>query len=79
MSTVWSGLATGALYALVAIGYNIVLLTSGVFNFANAQLVMLSTFAAYLGLYQLGLPVLQAMLLGSVVVALVGGRTATAR
>ncbi|GAA2828102.1 branched-chain amino acid ABC transporter permease [Kribbella solani] len=71
MTTVWAGLATGALYSLVAIGYNVVLLTSGVFNFANAQLVMLSTFVAYLGLHTLGLPVPIAMLLGAVAVAAV--------
>lgn len=71
MTTIWSGLATGALYSLVAIGYNIVLLTSGVFNFANAQLVMLGTFAAHLGLHQLGLPVPVTILLGAVLVAIV--------
>ncbi|GAA1593875.1 branched-chain amino acid ABC transporter permease [Kribbella hippodromi] len=71
MTTVWAGLATGALYSLVAIGYNVVLLTSGVFNFANAQLVMLSTFVAYFGLHTLGLPVPLAMLAGAVIVAAV--------
>jgi branched-chain amino acid transport system permease protein len=72
MTTVWAGLATGALYSLVAIGYNVVLLTSGVFNFANAQLVMVSTFIAYWSLHTLGLPVLLAMGLGAVLVGLLG-------
>lgn len=67
--TILAGLAVGALYSLVAIGYNIVLLTSGVFNFANAQLVMFSTFATYFGLNQLGLPVLVAILMSVVMVA----------
>ncbi|WP_456697186.1 branched-chain amino acid ABC transporter permease [Aeromicrobium sp. P5_D10] len=71
MTTIWAGLATGALYSLVAIGYNVVLLTSGVFNFANAQLVMLGTFGAYLGLNQMGLPLPAAMLLGAGLCALV--------
>ena len=57
-TTIWSGLAVGAVYALVAIGYNIVLLASGVFNFAHAQLIMLGAYMAFVGAGTLGLPVL---------------------
>jgi branched-chain amino acid transport system permease protein len=41
-----AGLAVGAIYVLVALGYDIVLLASGTFNFAQAALVMLGTFLA---------------------------------
>ncbi|WP_222849593.1 branched-chain amino acid ABC transporter permease [Trebonia kvetii] len=47
MTLIWSGLASGAVYALVAIGYNIVFVSSQTFNFAQAQLVMVGAFVAY--------------------------------
>lgn len=62
MTTVWSGLAVGALYCLVAIGYNVVLLASGMFNFAYAQLVMLATYMVYVATAVLGLPIMVAVL-----------------
>ncbi|GAA5078391.1 branched-chain amino acid transport system permease protein [Thermocatellispora tengchongensis] len=71
MTTVWAGLATGAIYSLVAIGYNVVLLASGTFNFAHAQLLMAGTFLAYTGAVTLGLPVLPTLLLGAAGVAVV--------
>jgi branched-chain amino acid transport system permease protein len=49
LTTLWSGLSVGAVYALVAIGYNVVFISSGVFNFAQATLLTLGTFFAYLG------------------------------
>lgn len=70
MTTLWTGLSTGALYALIAIGYNIVLLSSGVLNFAFAAMVMVGTFIAYWSAVTLGLPVLVAVLIGAVVVGL---------
>lgn len=56
MTTVWAGLATGALYSLVAIGYNVVLLASGIVNFAHAHLIMVGTFLAYVALVTWKLP-----------------------
>lgn len=56
MTTIWSGLAMGSIYAAIALGYNIVFLASGKFNFAQAQFVMLGTFGSYVGIVELGLP-----------------------
>ncbi|WP_067242470.1 branched-chain amino acid ABC transporter permease [Microbacterium resistens] len=56
MTIIWSGLALGAVYALVAIGYNIVFLSQKTFNFAQAALMMLGAFLAYLGIAVMGLP-----------------------
>lgn len=56
MTIFWSGLAIGAVYALVAIGYNIVYLSQKTFNFAQAALMMLGAFFAYLGIAVWGLP-----------------------
>lgn len=56
MTIFMSGLAIGAVYALVAIGYNIVYLSQKTFNFAQAALMMLGAFFAYLGIAVWGLP-----------------------
>lgn len=56
MTIIWSGLALGAVYALVAIGYNIVFLSQKTFNFAQAALMMLGAFIAYVGIVVWGLP-----------------------
>lgn len=68
MTLVWAGLSLGAVYALIAIGYNIVFTASGVFNFAHAQLLMVGTFVAYWGLAQLKWPVVLVFVLDAVVV-----------
>lgn len=47
MTLIWSGLASGAVYALVAIGYNIVFVSSQTFNFAQAQILIVGAFVAY--------------------------------
>jgi branched-chain amino acid transport system permease protein len=70
-TTIWAGLAVGAVYALVAIGYNVVLLASGVFNFAHAQLIMLGTYMAFVGGSSLGLPALLVIPFAAVVVGAV--------
>jgi branched-chain amino acid transport system permease protein len=70
MTTVWSGLTIGALYCLIAIGYNVVLLASGMFNFAYAQLVMLSTYMVYVATSVLHLPIGVAVLFAAVAVAI---------
>ncbi len=56
MTIIFSGLALGAIYALVAIGYNIVFLSQKTFNFAQATLMMFGAFLAYLGIAVWGLP-----------------------
>ena len=73
MTILWSGLALGAIYALVAIGYNIVFVSSNTFNFAQAQLMMVGTFVAYTGLVTLKLPVLIVAVLAIVTVMVLAG------
>ena len=67
MTTVWSGLAVGGIYALVALGYNVIFLAAGTFNFAQAGLVMLGTFLAHWGLGVAGWPVVAVVLLSMAV------------
>lgn len=71
MTLIWSALTIGAVYALVATGYNVVFTASGVFNFAHAQLMMLGVFLAYAGLVVLKWPIFFVFLLAGGVVFLV--------
>lgn len=71
MTLVWSGLALGAVYALVAIGYNIVYQSAKTFNFAHAQLLMLGVFVTYTCLMQWGLPWILVLILAAAAVAVV--------
>ena len=47
MTILWAGLSVGAIYTLVALGYNIPLAQAGVFNFAQGQIVVFGTFFAW--------------------------------
>jgi branched-chain amino acid transport system permease protein len=58
-------------YALVAIGYNIVFVSSKTFNFAQAQLMMVGAFVAYFGIVILKWPTLLAALLAAIAVGVV--------
>jgi branched-chain amino acid transport system permease protein len=69
MTTIWSGLALGSLYALVALGYNIVLVASGVFNFAYAQLLMLGVYLTYTAEVVLRSPLLGVVVFAAALVA----------
>jgi branched-chain amino acid transport system permease protein len=71
VTTVWTGLSVGAVYALVALGYNIVYLASGALNFANAALIMLGTFVSYWAQTTEHLPFALAVLLAAVIVTAV--------
>jgi branched-chain amino acid transport system permease protein len=79
VTTLWSGLSLGAVYALVAIGYNVVFISSGIFNFAQASFLTLGTFFAYLGVVTLHLnPILTILMatFGCFVVGLIEERVA---
>lgn len=65
MTTIWAGLALGALYVLLAIGYNLIYIGAGVFHFAQAQMMMVGTFAAYVGAVSLGAPLWTVPLIGA--------------
>ncbi len=56
LDVLWTGIATGCLYALVAVGVNLVFLPTRTFNFAQAQFVTLGALIAYTAVVTLGLP-----------------------
>lgn len=73
ITTIWAGLTVGAIYAIVAIGYNIVFISSRVFNFAQAQFVMVGAFTAFVFATGLGLPLWAAILGSAALGAIIGG------
>ncbi len=67
-----SGLTTGAIYALVALGFCIIHNATGIVNFAQGDFVSLGGLMMYTFLVALGLPVLLSFPLAVASVALVG-------
>src|SRR2546421_12464938 len=68
-----AGLATGAIYALVAIGFTLLWQTSQTINFAQGEFVMLPAFFILIGTGTFGLPFWLAAILGGVVTLVVLG------
>jgi branched-chain amino acid transport system permease protein len=60
-----AGLATGAIYALAAIGFTLVWQTSQTINFAQGEFVMLPAIVILAGVQLAGLPLWLAVLLGT--------------
>jgi branched-chain amino acid transport system permease protein len=61
VTIIWDGSALGAIYALIASGYNLVLVTSGVLNFAQGAITMVGAFVMYACVIQAHLPALVAL------------------
>lgn len=70
-----SGLGNGSIYALIAVGFNIIFKSTGALNFAQGEWVMLGGMLAAFCFNDAHLPVWQACLLAGLAVALVGGLT----
>jgi len=64
LQTLWEGLVSGVLYALIALGFVLIFKASGVFNFAQGIMVV---FAALIlvGLYEKGVPAFLALILAA--------------
>ena len=62
-----AGLATGAIYALVAIGFTLLWQTSQTINFAQGEFVMLPAFFVLIGMSYFGLAFWPAVALGTLV------------
>lgn len=61
--TIVSGIAAGAVYVLIALGFSLIYRTSRVINFAQGDLAMLGAYIAY-SAHSAGLPLGLAMLVG---------------
>ncbi|AWM88986.1 branched-chain amino acid ABC transporter permease [Microvirga sp. 17 mud 1-3] len=62
VQTLWEGLVSGVLYALIALGFVLIFKASGVFNFAQGIMVVFAALTL-IGFYELGVPALLALLL----------------
>ena len=61
--TIWSGLVQGAIFAIVACGFTVSQLPSGVFNFAQGALIVCGTYLTYFWYTSLGLSAVPAIVL----------------
>src|SRR6186713_563249 len=68
-----AGLATGAIYALIAIGFTLLWQTSQTINFAQGEFVMLPAFFVLIGTNFFGLPFWLAVLLAGLATLLLLG------
>jgi branched-chain amino acid transport system permease protein len=72
LQVLFSGLALGAIYALVALGFVLIIRATNVVNFAQGDFAMLGAFAMLTLLTTVGLPYWASILLGLVVMAVLG-------
>ncbi|OJU38254.1 MAG: branched-chain amino acid ABC transporter permease [Rhizobiales bacterium 68-8] len=73
LQVVLSGLATGSIYALAAIGFTLVWQAAQTVNFAQGEFVMLPAFFVLIALHWLGWPLWAALAFGLVISVLVLG------
>jgi len=64
IQVILSGLATGSIYALAAIGFTLIWQAAQTVNFAQGEFVMLPAFFVLIGINFLGMPMWLAMLFG---------------
>jgi branched-chain amino acid transport system permease protein len=62
VQTLWEGLVSGVLYALIALGYVLIFKASGVFNFAQGIMVVFAALTL-VGLHERGVPAFVALFL----------------
>jgi branched-chain amino acid transport system permease protein len=72
MQLLVAGIAVGALYALVALGFVVIYKSTGVINFAQGALLLLGAYFAFSFEHNLGLPFYLAVILAVVACAAVG-------
>src|SRR5258707_15344022 len=62
VQTLWEGLVSGVLYALIALGFVLIYKASGVFNFAQGIMVVFAALTL-VGLHEKGVPAFLALAL----------------
>jgi len=67
-----TGTMVGAIYGLIATGFVVIYKSAGVFNLAQGQMVMLGGYVTLACLTQLNLPLLPALIVGSVAFVIIG-------
>jgi branched-chain amino acid transport system permease protein len=72
ITLIWSALSEGAIYALLAITYNVIYTSVGVFNFAQGAILALGAYISYYAVDERMLPSFVGVLLAAVVCAAAG-------
>jgi branched-chain amino acid transport system permease protein len=67
-----SGVAVGCLYALIALGFVLIIKATDILNFAHGEIIMISAFICYFLVTRLHLSFLSAVLVTAVIAALMG-------
>lgn len=67
-----NGVVVGCIYALIALGFNVIYSTTGIINFAQGEFVMIGGLTSAWALESLNLPLPLAVVVGISVAALVG-------
>jgi branched-chain amino acid transport system permease protein len=75
LQIIFSGLGTGSIYALIAVGFNVIFKSTGALNFVQGEWVMMGGILAAFCFNDINMPVWQACLIAGVAVALIGGLT----
>lgn len=70
-----SGVALGCLYALIAVGFVLILKATDILNFAQGEVIMLSAFICYFLVTTFHLPFLVAILLTAIIAGFMGAVT----
>jgi branched-chain amino acid transport system permease protein len=70
--TAWSGIVNGAIFALVACGFTLSMLPSGIFNFAQGAVVVAGCYLAYEWFKVIHVPLAWAIVLNLVIGVLLG-------
>ncbi|MBI5251658.1 MAG: branched-chain amino acid ABC transporter permease [Desulfomonile tiedjei] len=72
MEIIINGLSTGAIYALLALGFVLIFKSTGILNFAQGELCMVGAFFCYTFATLLGLPYVAAFLIAIILGGLLG-------
>ncbi len=72
ISYLLSGVSLGSVYAMIALGYTMVYGIAKMLNFAHGDILMVGSYAAFLALNNLGLPIPAAIFVSVVVCTLLG-------
>ena len=67
-----TGIIVGTLYGLIAMGFSVIYKSSGIFNMAQGEFVLLAAFILWSALTWLHLPVVAAIFFTMVVMSILG-------
>jgi branched-chain amino acid transport system permease protein len=70
IESIFAGLLTGAIYALLALAYSIVFTTTRVINFALGETIMVAAMVTYSANVSWGLPIITAVIVGCAIAVL---------